>query len=531
MNKLLQIVCVGVIFIAGFCGVGWGDAGGQETNDINAKVAKLDIDTSTLADVIRIFGEPDGYVWGEKTFEKDNLPPVYIADYSNKLHVVMIDGKVGEIRFYEPGYLFLGKVQVGSSLEDVFEVVGKPKQAVEGGRNEFKDGVLYKDIDGKKGSCYYGSSGQGVRMFFFDYKVSELYITGCKPAQSSGNSSVQTVQVINSVKEFDDVRWKDLSKLDLSDKGGILCTLTFNEKTIWPESAKMSTNDNPENLLQKMMNPGLGVRKLHEEGITGKGVNVAIIDQPLYQDHPEFAGKIIAYYDVGCGSESSMHGPAVASLLVGSNCGTAPDARVYYAAAPSWTKDTAYQAKALDWIVEQNEKLPASGKIKVVSVSASPSGPGSPFEKNNEMWDKACVRAEAAGIMVLDCTIHRGFIDSCWYNANDPESAANCRPGYPGMKSLANRKGILVPASPRTTAEERDKGDYSYQYCGRGGLSWTIPYCAGVLAMGWQVNPELLPEQMKELLLKSAYIEPGGKRIINPRKFIFLVKATRKTRK
>lgn len=105
---------------------------------------------------------------------------------------------------------------------------------------------------------------------------------------------------------------------------------------------KLPGGVDPKAVLKNAMNPGLGVSKLHAQGITGKGVNVGIIDQPLCQDHPEFAGKIAAYFDAGCGgSESSMHGPAVASLLVGSNCGTAPDAKVYYAAAPSWKRDTA----------------------------------------------------------------------------------------------------------------------------------------------------------------------------------------------
>jgi len=42
--------------------------------------------------------------------------------------------------------------------------------------------------------------------------------------------------------------------------------------------------------------------------------------------------------------------------------------------------------------------------------------------------------------------------------------------------------------------------------------------------MGWQVNPELSPEQMRELLFKSAYTKKNGAKIINPKKFIHLVK-------
>lgn len=48
-----------------------------------------------------------------------------------------------------------------------------------------------------------------------------------------------------------------------------------------------------------------------------------------------------------------MHGPAVASLLVDREIGTAPDTSIYYAAAPSWTEDSKYQADALMWIVKK----------------------------------------------------------------------------------------------------------------------------------------------------------------------------------
>jgi serine protease AprX len=506
-------------------------AASQSVSDINAKVAQLDMDTATLDDVIQIFGEPKEYLWGEKKFTKASLPSTYLAAYPNGFRVLISGGEVRELRFESPaaGYLYRDKLTVGSSLDEVFELVGEPAETVEGQAlpGMAKDSVLYKDINGRKGYCYHSRRDEGVRFFFGNYKVSGLYLTRSGPVGGKGRS-FGSVQPITSVKAFDDVRWKDMSKLDLSARKGLVATLTFNQKTVWPEPAKMPPDDEPERVLKEAMNPGLGVRKLHQQGITGKGVNVAIIDQPLYLDHPEFAGKIVAYHDTGCGTESSMHGPAVASLLVGTNCGTAPDARLYYAAVPSWKRDTAYEAKALDWIIEQDNNLPALQKIRVVSVSAAPSGPGAPRDKNQHTWDQACARAEAAGILVLDCTSHHGFIGSCWYALRVPESVTRCTPGFPGRPGYRARPGtILVPSSPRTTAEQYDKGDFSYQYCGRGGLSWAIPYCAGVLALGWQVNPDLGSTQMRDLLFESAYTNKSGAKIIYPRKFIQLVKTAK----
>lgn len=366
------------------------------------------------------------------------------------------------------------------------------------------------------------------------YYVLKKGVLEQKPAEaSSGN--FRTIKTIQQVDFYDDVRWKDLSSIQ-NLKNDLVRSLTFNQDTIWPEQSvgTKSIDWVANKIIHSAKNPGLGVHKLHKMGITGKGVNIAIIDQPSYLKHPEFAGKIVEYYDTGCETdESSMHGPAVISLLVGTNCGTAPDARVYYAAAPSWKKDAAYYAKALDWIIDQNKKLSGQDKIRVVSVSAAPSGQGSPFDKNNAMWDSACVRAKAEGIMILDCTDDksRGYIGRCWLDAGNPENVTKCNPWAPPNKDFTFNPDficVMAPSSPRTTAEDKDDGGFSYQYCGRGGLSWAIPYAAGVYAMGWQLWPEATPEQLKELLFKSAYTNKDGASFINPPRFINYVKKTRK---
>lgn len=57
-------------------------------------------------------------------------------------------------------------------------------------------------------------------------------------------------------------------------------------------------------------------------------------------------------------------------------------------------------------------------------------------------------------------------------------------------------------------------------------MSWGIPYCAGVLAMGWQVNPGLTSDQIVDLMFKSAYKTGDNAMIIDPPEFIRLVKAS-----
>lgn len=343
-------------------------------------------------------------------------------------------------------------------------------------------------------------------------------------ADQAAISPTLTIDSTSPIQPYQDVRYQDFSGINVKLDEPLMETLWFNESTKWPDNAaKMAANA----ILERGKNPGLGIRKLHEQGITGKGVNVAIIDQNLVPDHPEFQGKIAKYFDVGTkqpADQGSMHGPAVTSLLVGENIGTAPGAKVYFAAAPSWTADAQYYADALDWIVNENEKLPEGGKIRVVSVSAAPSGSGSPFTINNAAWDSAYARATQAGLLILDCTTDHGIAATCYYDPNDPDNVAKCTPGWPGMSTPPMPGRLFIPSSFRTTAEEYSKGDFSYQYTGRGGLSWSIPYLSGVLALGWQVRPEMTNSQIMDLLFKSAYTTEGGQKIINPAAFIDMVK-------
>lgn len=328
------------------------------------------------------------------------------------------------------------------------------------------------------------------------------------------------VKVFDSVKEYQDVRWGDLTKIPAPLAFNTIATLAFNLDTEFGKSMDIS-----KAVLEKGKNPGLGIKSIHKRGITGKGVCVAIIDQNLCLEHPEFKGKVVQYKDVGCNQppyKGSMHAPGVMGLLAGNTVGSAPDVHVYFAAAPSWTQDAKYQAKGLEWILKVNRSLTKGSKIRVVSISAAPSGKGSPFNKNIKLWDKAVKKALKEGILVLDCTEHHGIIGPCYNDIHDPDNLSKCKIGFPGISvsRRLSKKLLYVPCSYRTTAEEYTDGYPSYQYWGRGGLSWSIPYVAGVLALGWQIKPDLKADEIVRLLIQTAYITDDGYKIINPVAFI-----------
>lgn len=142
------------------------------------RIERLDIDTAGLEQVKAIFGPPARYIWGEETFKEDKLPRHYILVYPGRFHIFMVEDDIVELR-HESGskYVYRDKLRCGSTLEEVIAVLGIPKEHVKGQKNGFVDGVLYEDIDGQKGHCYYARSDQNVRLWFSDYKLNAIYMT------------------------------------------------------------------------------------------------------------------------------------------------------------------------------------------------------------------------------------------------------------------------------------------------------------------------------------------------------------------
>jgi hypothetical protein len=77
-----------------------------------------------------------------------------------------------------------------------------------------------------------------------------------------------------------DLRGRDISRLDLRKSLDDLLYADFDSRTTWPTADRMPEGFDHERIMELGKNPGLGVRKVHERGITGRGIGIAIIDQP-----------------------------------------------------------------------------------------------------------------------------------------------------------------------------------------------------------------------------------------------------------
>ncbi len=318
-------------------------------------------------------------------------------------------------------------------------------------------------------------------------------------------------------KDFPRLVGTDLSHLDFSNlsKEQLLISW-YDDDTKWPPSEKLPEGFNPEKLMEEGKNPGLGIKDLHKRGITGKGINVAIIDQKISSKHQEYKDNIVLNEIEKVNEGQSMHGLAAASILVGENCGVAPEACLDFYSTPCSNEYFPY-SKSLNDIIERNKNSDEKNKIRIVSVSWGEN----PVPGLDE-WKETIKTAENDGIIVLNTDNVSKFHGGGSYE--NKEDFDGYKPAiFCDLKTEEKLKDfseeyVIVPSDYRTYASR--KGDNKYEHTGDGGLSWMVPYLAGLMALGLQVNPKLNREQLENALIETAITNKIGVRIVNPKGFI-----------
>jgi hypothetical protein len=320
---------------------------------------------------------------------------------------------------------------------------------------------------------------------------------------------------------FFGVAGMSLANMDLTEQNQRLGELPFDNNTKWPPAEKLPKGFDPAALLEDGKNPGLGSRKLHAQGIDGRGIHIAIIDQPLLREHREYKDRIVEYTEIEVeGAELSVHGPPVTSIAVGKTCGTAPGASMHYYAVPTWkwwNEHCKPYAATLERIIERNKAFSVAEKVRVVSLSL---GAMSEWQ-DHELWAKAVQHAEAEGILVVTCDQADYKIATLKRKSGlDADSPTN----YINQFGFSLEPRLGVPAGNRTTASRTGADDYFFWR--QGGMSWTVPYLAGLAAMAFQLDSELKPQVVLDLWMKTASKTSAGL-VVNPTGFIEAVRAAK----
>ena len=308
-----------------------------------------------------------------------------------------------------------------------------------------------------------------------------------------------------------------LANLDLKSHAQILETMPFDSQTMWPGSDKLPDGFDPGHLLEDGKNPGLGVRALHKQGVDGRGVGIAIIDQPLLKDHIEYADRIVQYEAIDVqGVPVQMHGPPVSSIAVGKTCGVAPGASLYYFAVPMWKRENKPYCDIIDKLIKLNADPKTIQRVRVVSISTGMFSQQADFDR----WKEVLKKADQNGILVVTCaqdSIQYGMLARI--GVKDPDDPASYRSGIYGVRPGA----VLVPTSNRTTASHT--GSDVYTYWREAGISWAAPYLAGLAVLAYQVNPEIEPKTIVTLWHKTAVQTKIGA-VVQPENFINAVRNT-----
>lgn len=303
-----------------------------------------------------------------------------------------------------------------------------------------------------------------------------------------------------------------LVNLDLRAHAKFLEKIPFDSRTKWPSAERLPMGFEPACLLEEGKNPGLGIRRLHKQGVDGRGVGIAILDQRLLKNHREYAGRLVRYEEIDVRDmPPQMHGAPAASIAVGKTCGVAPGAALsYFAMRMTSMPDNQIYCDIIDKIIKLNENASAPERIRVVSISTGTF----PQQANFDRWKETLKKADQHGILVVTCAqswLSYGMLARI--PGREPDDPNNYRSGKYGVRPGA----LLVPAGNRTTASHHSPEVYTYWT--EGGMSWAAPYLAGLAALAYQVDPKIEPKTIVELWLKTAVRTDAG-RVVNPPGFI-----------
>jgi subtilisin family serine protease len=277
----------------------------------------------------------------------------------------------------------------------------------------------------------------------------------------------------------------------------------------------------------------MGVDKIWKQGITGKGVTIAIVDSGI-APHPDLKDKIIGFYDAVKHRPESYdddgHGTHVASIAAGTGAasegkkymGVAPDARlVGVKVINEW--GTSFMSTVIDgiqWVVDNRNKY----DIKVMNTSLSSKAQSS---YKDDPLAQAVGKAAEAGIIPVTTAGNRGpkansigspgtsplcitvgnINDRGTKDPADDSMAKNSSIGPTAFDGLA-KPDVSAPGVNIMAADNESSG-----YVMKSGTSMASPFVAGCVALFAQADPDITRQEVQDLLVgtgrKLPSVEPN----------------------
>ncbi len=287
-------------------------------------------------------------------------------------------------------------------------------------------------------------------------------------------------------------------------------------KMVWPDVTAQPCLD--------VAMPATGAAQVHQAGVTGKGVVVAVIDTGIapHDDLMKPQPRIVGWHDLVNGKsepyDDEGHGTHVAGIIAGNGresggkfTGVAPEALLVGVKAldAQGSGPISRVIAGIQWVVEHKEEY----RIKVINLSL-----GAPPEEGyrtdpaskavNAAWQAGllvCVAAGNAGPRQRTITtpgisprvITVGSINDQGTVPRDDDVINDFSSRGPTIDRLA-KPDLVAPGADITSL--KPGGGYAAQT----GTSMATPMVSGAAALLWEKNPGLSPNRLRNLLVSTA---------------------------
>jgi Subtilase family len=226
----------------------------------------------------------------------------------------------------------------------------------------------------------------------------------------------------------------------------------------------------------------------------GANVTVAVIDSGIDVKHPELAGAIAESFDaLGSKEGPHLHGTGIAGAIVAHArlMGSAPAARILairaFGVAPNGAESTSFVVlKGLDYAVTHGAQI----------VNMSFAGP------KDGLIERGIAAAAAKGIVMIAAAGNAGPKSPPLYPAaNGNVIAVGATDAQDKLFAASNRGSHIAVTAPGVDIF-LPAPDEKYQMTS--GTSFSAAYVSGLAALMLERNPALKPDDLREILVKTA---------------------------
>lgn len=261
-----------------------------------------------------------------------------------------------------------------------------------------------------------------------------------------------------------------------------------------------------------------GVDAAHQEGLTGKGVKVAVLEKQINPDLAVFQGRSLRVFDQPMcvnkttvatteANDASVHGTTMAAYVIGNGTGAgnvrgiAPDADVTfygYGEEDGPSCETANGAQITEFAAGVKQATDDGAKIIFTSIGGTAREDDAP----------AVAYAISHGAVVIAASINPGVLGAQYDDLgsfNGVVSAAGI--GRDGNLQTQDGAPFVIPHTTVVAAgidlpAVGSTGDWETSV-GATGSSFAPPIIAGMLALAAQKSPEATGDQLVQALIAT----------------------------